>query len=332
MADTLSTTQQPRDETVGSGGAGSTRPRRGLARQIAAGWLGLVPFFAYILIFFLVPIGFILYNAFVQKVTSASTVRDPVTQQFVHTTTTSFGGSNIAESLKGIYRTSLVNTLQLSAIVAIVGAVFGVLLAYAVVNGRSELLKQIVTSASAVTANFGGIPLAFLFIATVGNAGVVTTFLNDHFGFSLQSDLHFQLATITGIALVYMYFLVPLMVLVMTPALEGLKPQWAEAAENLGASRWHYWRFVAGPVLLPNFLGSVLLLFCSSFSAYATANALAGQSFPLVPTQIASVLSGNVLSGQENLGAALALDMIVVVLPLTVIYQLLQRRTSRWLS
>ncbi|HEY7175193.1 MAG TPA: ABC transporter permease subunit [Micromonosporaceae bacterium] len=299
---------------------------------MSGGWLGLVPFFAYVLIFFLVPIGFILYNAFIKKTVSASTVRNPVTQQFEHTTTTTFGGANISASLQGVYRTSLINTLKLSAIVAIVGAVVGILLAYAVVNSRSQLLKQIVTSASAVTANFGGIPLAFLFIATVGNAGVVTAFLNDHFGFSLANDMHFQLATISGIALVYMYFLVPLMVLVMTPALEGLKPQWAEAAENLGANRWHYWRYVAGPVLLPNFLGSVLLLFCSSFSAYATAYALAGQSFPLVPTQIASVLSGNVLAGQENLGAALALDMIVVVLPLTVIYQLLQRRTSRWLS
>ncbi|HEU0238178.1 MAG TPA: ABC transporter permease subunit [Micromonosporaceae bacterium] len=332
MADTLSTELEPRDETADRGGAGSARPRRGLARRFNLDWVGLVPFFAYVLIFFLVPIGFILYNAFIKRTTSASTVRNPVTQQFVHTTTTSFGGANISASLQGIYRTSLINTLKLSAIVAIIGAVLGILLAYAVVNSRSELLKQIVTSASAVTANFGGIPLAFLFIATVGNAGVVTTFLNDHFGFSLAGDMHFQLATISGIALVYMYFLVPLMVLVMTPALEGLKPQWAEAAENLGANRWHYWRYVAGPVLLPNFLGSVLLLFCSSFSAYATANALAGQSFPLVPTQIASVLSGNVLSGQENLGAALALDMIVVVLPLTVIYQLLQRRTSRWLS
>ena len=86
------------------------------------------------------------------------------------------------------------------------------------------------------------------------------------------------------------------MVLVMTPALEGLKPQWGEAAENLGASRWHYWRYVAGPVLLPSFLGSVLLLFCSSFSAYATAYAI-NSSFPLVTIRIQSVLSGNVLSG-----------------------------------
>lgn len=327
MADTVADAPPAGDAAPEASGAGSsTRFRRpGL------GWLGLAPFFAYVLVFFLVPIGFILYNAFRKTVTSG-TKRDPVTQQFIHTAQSSYTTSNVSESLKGIYRTSLINSVKLSLIVAIVAAVVGLLLAYAVVKSSSNVLRQIVTAAAAVTANFGGIPLAFLFIATIGNAGVVTTFLNDHFGISLQGDLHFQLATVTGVGLVYLYFLVPLMVLVITPALEGLKPQWGEAAENLGASRWQYWRFVAGPVLLPNVLGSVLLLFCSSFSAYATADALSGSSFPLVPLQIASVLSGNVLAGQENLGAALALDMIVIVLPLTVIYQLLQRRTSRWLA
>ncbi|MFI5041032.1 MAG: ABC transporter permease, partial [Acidimicrobiales bacterium] len=289
------------------------------------------PFFGYVLLIFFVPIGFILYNAF-RKTVQGVPVRDPVTQQFVHTSHTTFTGSNLSSSLKGIYHTSLVNSVELSAVVAVLGAVVGILLAYAVVNSRSSALRQIVIAAAAVTANFGGVPLAFLFIATVGNAGVLTAFLRDHFSISLQSDLHFQLTSISGIALVYLYFLIPLMVLVMTPALEGLKPEWSEAAENLGAGRWHYWRYVAGPVLAPNFLGSVLLLFCSSFSAYATAYALVGQSFPLVTTQISAVLSGNVLAGQENLGAALALDMIVIVLPMTVIYQLLQRRTTKWLA
>jgi putative spermidine/putrescine transport system permease protein len=257
-------------------------------------------------------------------------VRNPQTQIFEpHTTFTS---ANLSNSLKGIYKTSMVNSLELSFFTAIIGALVGILLAYAIVTSRSSILRQVVIAGSAVMANFGGVPLAFLFIATVGNAGVLTTFLDGHLGISLADDLHFRLTTVPGIALVYLYFLIPLMVLVMTPALEGLKPQWAEAAENLGANRWHYWRFIAGPVLLPNFLGSVLLLFCSAFSAYATAFALVGSSFPLVPTQISSVLSGNVLAGQENLGAALALDMVVIVLPLTVIYQLLQRRTSKWLA
>jgi len=310
---------------VDTGGAG-TRPRR-----VSFGWLGLAPFFVYVLLVFLVPIGFILYNAF-RKTIQGAAVRNPVTQQFVHTSHTTVTASNLATSVKGIYRTSLVNSVELSLVVALLGAVVGILLAYAVVTSRNSALRQIVIAAAAVTANFGGVPLAFLFIATVGNAGILTVFLRDHLNLSLQADLHFRLTTISGISLVYLYFLIPLMVLVMTPALEGLKPEWSEAAENLGASRWHYWRYIAGPILAPNFLGSTLLLFCSSFSAYATAYALVGQSFPLVTTQISAVLSGNVLSGQENLGAALAVDMIIIVLPMTIVYQVLQRRTSRWLA
>lgn len=305
----------------GASGTGATRSRR-----LGLGWTGLLPFFGYVFLFFLLPIGVILFTS-VRKTTR---VRNPQTQLFEGQTT--FTSGNLSATLKGIYRTSMVNSLELSFFTAIIGAVVGILLAYAIVTSRSAILRQVVIAGSAVMANFGGVPLAFLFIATVGNAGVLTTFLDGHLGISLQDDLNFRLTTVPGIALVYLYFLIPLMVLVMTPALEGLKPQWAEAAENLGASRRHYWRFIAGPVLLPNFLGSVLLLFCSAFSAYATAFALVGSSFPLVPTQISAVLSGNVLSGQENLGAALALDMVIIVLPLTVVYQLLQRRTSKWLA
>jgi putative spermidine/putrescine transport system permease protein len=316
---------QLRADELETSGAGSSRSRRP-----SLSFLGLAPFFIYVLVVFILPIGFILYNAF-RKTTVGKSVRDPVTQQFVRETKSSYTGENISESLKGIYRTSLLTSVKLSLLVAVIGAVVGVLLAYAMVNSRSTLLRQIVTAAAAVTANFGGVPLAFLFLATVGNAGALTTFLNGHLGFSLQNDGHFQLSQMSGIAVVYLYFLIPLMVLVMMPALEGLKPQWGEAAENLGASRWDYWRLVAGPVLLPNFLGSVLLLFCSSFSAYATAYAI-NSSFPIVTIRISAVLSGNVLPGQENLGAALALDMIVIVLPLTIVYQLLQRRTSKWLA
>lgn len=302
-----------------------------MTKRCGLAWLGLLPFLGYVGLVFLVPIGFIVADAF-RRTTRGVSHRDPVTQQFVHTSHTSLTGANITESLRGVYRTSLITSVQLSAVVAVLGAVIGVLLANAVVTSGSRALRQVVTAAAAVTANFGGIPLAFLFIATLdANSGIVTKFLRDHAHLSVPDDLHLHLAQLSGLSLVYLYFLIPLMVLVMTPALEGLKPQWSEAAQNLGANRWQYWRFVAGPVLLPNFLGSLLLLFCSSFSAYATAYAI-NSSFPLVTIRISSVLSGNVLSGQENLGAALALDMIVIVAPLTVCYQLLQRRTSRWLA
>ena len=321
MATATAPSPTARRSGAGGGATGTSRSRRpGL------GWLGLVPYFAFVGLFLLLPMAVILFGAFRRT----DRVRDPVTQQVVGRT--SFTGHNVTSTFHGIYRTSLVNSVELSAITAVVAGVVGVLLAHAVLTSRSGALRQVVTAAAAVMANFGGIPLAFLFIATIGNAGTLTALLQDSLGVSVQDDLHLRLTTVAGISVVYLYFLIPLMVLVMTPALEGLKPQWAEAADNLGASRWEYWRLVAGPVLLPTFLGSLLLLFCSAFSAYATANALVGQSFPLLPTQIANVLSGNVLSGQENLGAALALDMVVVVVPLTGLYLALQRRTTRWLS
>ena len=294
-------------------------------------WAGLIPYFLFVGVGLILPIAFLCWQA-LRKTVVTGTHRDQVTQQFVQESHTSFTLSNLHDSVQGINLTSLETSVKLSAITAVIAAVVGVFLAQAVVSSKGSWLKSLVTTASAVTANFGGIPLAFLFIATLdANAGVFTKFLQDHLDLSLQRDLGFQLSEMSGITLVYMYFLVPLMVLVIMPALEGIKAQWGEAAQNLGATRLQYWRWVAGPVLLPSFLGSLLLLFCAAFSAYATASAL-NSGFDLVTIRIASVLSGNVIAGQENLGAALAVDMIALVLPLTAVYLLLQRRTSRWLS
>ena len=321
-------------------GAASGRSRSRARPALTTGgfWLGLLPFAVFVAVSFLVPIGFVIADAFRKTETfqpkdaQGNALRDPVTQQFVTEKHTSYTLDNVRSSLHGVYHTALLNSIELSALTAVIGTVCGLLLAYAVVSGRGRILRRVMPTFSAVAANFGGVPLAFIFIASLdANSGVVSVFLQEHLHFSLQDDLHFQLQGMAGMALVYLYFLVPLMVLVMLPAFEGLKPQWGEAAENLGASRWQYWRYVAGPVLLPTVLGALLLLFCSAFSAYATAYAV-NHTFPLIPTEIKVVLSGNVVAGQGNLGAALAFDMIVFVLPLTLIYQALQRRTSRWLA
>jgi putative spermidine/putrescine transport system permease protein len=293
------------------------RPVRGRRRRVPVIWLGLVPFLGYVGVFFLLPTGAVVWSAF--------RATDPDTQ------TTSFTLTNIRDALKGIYQTATVNSIELSALSAVIAVVVGLPLAWAVVTSRGRTFPGIVSTAAAVLANFGGVPLAFLFIATVGSSGLLTTTLSKHLHLDLKDDLGFDLYSFSGLVLVYLYFLIPLMVLVITPALEGLKPQWQEAAQNLGATRWQYWRLVGWPILAPSVLGSLLLLFCSAFSAFATADALTSGSFSIVPLKIHAVLSGNVLAGQENLGYALAFLMIAVVLPLTIVYQLLQQRTTRWL-
>ncbi|WP_324274009.1 extracellular solute-binding protein [Blastococcus brunescens] len=231
---------------------------------------------------------------------------------------------------RGPYGRSYLGSLQLSAITAVLGAVLGLALAVAVLRARrGRLLRRLVLTASGVLANFGGIPLAFAFIATIGTSGVVTALLTDTLGLGLGG---FSLYSMTGLALVYLYFLIPLMVLTIVPALEALRPQWREAADNLGATGWQYWRYVGGPVLAPPVIGATMLLFASAFAAYATARALVGSSIPLVTLQIADALSSNVVVGSENLGKALALGMVLLIGLVMIFYAWVQRRTQRWLS
>jgi len=230
----------------------------------------------------------------------------------------------------GQYLAGFETSLKLAFVASVIPGVLGTLLAYAISTSRHETLKRLVASASGVLANFGGVNLAFMFVATIGaGAGVVTSWLA-RVGFN-PWDHGFNLYKLSGVALVYMYFQVPLMMLVVTPALHGLRPAWREAAENLGASTWYYWRYVGIPVILPSVIASMFLLFGFGFSAYATAEALTGGSIALTPIQIGAFLNGNVIAGQENVGYALGLGMIVLLLISVTGYAFLQRRSSRWL-
>ncbi|MEV4457318.1 ABC transporter permease [Microbispora sp. NPDC004025] len=236
----------------------------------------------------------------------------------------SLSTANLTESLQGAYLTALLGSVKISALVAVLGGVLGTFLAQAVVTSRFRALREAVLTASGVLANFGGVPLAFAWIATLGNSGVVTTTLGlGQHGWSLYN--------FWGLTLVYLYFSIPLQVLTVVPALDGLRPQWREAAQNNGASTWQFWRYVGIPVLTPALLGGVVLLFGGAFSAYATAQAMVGSTVPLVTLKIADALTGNVLIGHENVALALSLDMIVVAGLVMAVYLPLQRRSARWL-
>ncbi|WP_236650274.1 ABC transporter permease [Kutzneria albida] len=271
--------------------------------------LGLLPFLAYVLVFLGVPAVAVAVGAF-------------------QTDTGNWTLANLTAAVGDPYLNAFVVSIETSALTAVIGAVVGLAIAFAVsASPAGGVLRQVVSTASGVLAYFAGVPLAFAFIATVGSQGIVPKWL-----VSLGVDMSgFSLFGFLGITLVYVYFQVPLMVLVIFPALEGLRPQWQEAAANLGATRWQYWRTVGGPLLLPPFLGALMLLFANAFAAYATAAALTNGVIPLVPIQIASLMSGNVAVGQENLGNALGLGMILIVGLALAGYALMQRRTARWL-
>ena len=272
-----------------------------------------MPFAAYVLVFLGLPLYMVVHGSL----------------------TTSTGGFTL-DNFKSTftspeYKAAFENSLVLALWTSIAGAVFGVWLAAAVITARTGgMLRRVVSSASGVFAYFAGLPLAFAFIAALGPLGVATVLLRDS-GVNLYAH-GFRISSILGVGLAYVYFQVPLMVILITPALEGLRPQWQEAAQSLGATKLAYLRHVAVPVLAPSVIGATLILFGNAFSAYATALALVGSTFAIVTAQIYEAINGNELVGQANIGLALGVEMIFVIVIVMVGYGLVQRRARRWLQ
>jgi putative spermidine/putrescine transport system permease protein len=280
------------------------------APQIAA-WLGVAPFFIFALLFLVLPTVDLLVGAF-QDNQGAFTLKN-----FVSLTQTKIVNSYLL-------------SLEVSIASAFFGALFGFLLALAVVlGGLPAWLRPTLMTFSGVASNFAGVPLAFAFLATLGRLGVVTIILRNVFGIDLYG-IGFNLLSFTGLTLTYLYFQIPLMVLVVTPALDGIKKEWGEACAMLGGSRAQYWRMVALPVLWPSIMGASLLLFANAFGAIATAYALTGSVFNIVPIQLYAQIRGDVLH-DPNLGFALAVGMVVITGLSNLAYLVLRARSERWL-
>ncbi len=275
-------------------------------------WLGVAPFALFALLFLILPTLKIVFSAF----------RTP-------------DGSFTLANIFGLATPSIIDagllSLKLSLLTAFLGCLFGLFIGIAVTRGGLPAwLRSATMTFSGVASNFAGVPLAFAFIATLGRLGLITVLLRDWFGVNL-SGLGFNLISFTGLTLTYLYFQIPLMVLIIAPALDGLKREWSEAAQTLGASNLQYWRMVALPVLWPSLLGSFALLFANAFGAVATAMALTGSSLSIVPIILFAQIRGDVLQ-DPHLGYALAFAMIVVTGFANLVYILLRVRAERWVK
>jgi putative spermidine/putrescine transport system permease protein len=272
-------------------------------------WLGILPFAIFVGAFLLWP-SFSVFRSALQPVEGST---KPA----------------MLEAISGQYLSSILFSMRMSAITAMLGMVIGTLVAIAIVSlDRMRGLRNLMVGYSAVAANLGGIPLAFAFVASLGMQGLYTKMLSV-IGINL-SDMGFKISDFSGIVIVYLYFQIPLMTLVMLPAVDGLKSTLREAASNLGASSRQYWKSIGIPLLSPSLLGGFLLLFANAFSAYATAYALSAGGSRLVSVQIRFYLQGNTITGKSNLGYALAAWMIIVMVVAMSGYLGLRRVSERW--
>jgi putative spermidine/putrescine transport system permease protein len=288
-------------------------PKRGagaLLRRRDVGWLGFAPFGVYVTLFLGVPGVVAIASGFFGS-------------------DGAFTLGNFTAFTDPVILKDFWNSVWISALSAVVSAVLGAVIAWALTSARPDgVLRATVDSASSVLAQFGGVMLAFAWIATIGPEALVTRLIQAVFHVDINGNGPF-LYTVGGLLFPYTYFGVPLMVLTFLPALDGLKPQWGEAVATLGGTRLQYWRRVAVPVLAPAFLGSTILLFANAFSSYATAAALIDQG-GIVPLAIKQQLTSETLVGVANTAGVLALGMVVIMAILMSGYALLERRTRRW--
>jgi putative spermidine/putrescine transport system permease protein len=275
-------------------------------------WLGLLPFLIFSLLFLILPTMKIVLGAF-------------------QTGDGGFTFQNILDLNTDSIRSAYWTSIRLSLISALLGCLIGFAMAAAVVlGGLPRGIRGPLLTFSGVASNFAGVPLAFAFIATLGPAGLITLYLKTEFGINLRA-MGFNLLSFWGLVVTYLFFQIPLMILIITPALDGLKREWREAAAVLGATGAQYWRMVALPILFPSLLGTFALLFANAFGAVATAYALTGPQLNIVPIKLFAQIRGDVL-GNPNLGYALAFGMIVITGIANFLYIWLRARSERWLK
>lgn len=283
-----------------------------LFRNLSMNWLGAAPFLIFAFLFLLLPTANIITGAFV-------------------TNEGSFTLANIANLFTPEILNAFALSIRLSLASAVVGCVFGFAIAAAVVlGGLPPALRAVTMTFSGVASNFAGVPLSFAYIATLGRVGFVTMLLRDVFGIRLY-DYGFNMISFWGLTMAYVFFQIPLMILIITPAIDGLKREWREAAEVLGASRSQYWRMVALPILWPALLGTLALLFANAFGAVATAIALTGSLLSIAPILLFNQIRGDVLQ-DPHLGYALAFAMILITGLSNLLYIVMRARSERWIK
>jgi putative spermidine/putrescine transport system permease protein len=287
-----------------SRGAGKPSRRRSVV------WLGLTPFAAYVVLFLVIPAALAVGSGFFDS-KGALTL------------------ANLAALTDPTIVDAFVSSFWLSVVTAVIGAIVGAVICFALLGTKPDgALRTTIDSVSSVLAQFGGVMLAFAFIATIGIQGLATQWLVHTFGIDINANGPI-LYSVPGLMIVYLYFQVPLMVLTFMPAMEGLKATWAEANATLGGTRFTYWTRIAMPILAPTFFGSLILLFANSFSSYATAAALIDQG-GIIPLTIQQQLTSETVLGLTNVAGVLAFGMVIVMVVMMSLYSLLQRRAARW--
>ncbi|MCI6513287.1 MAG: ABC transporter permease [Coprococcus catus] len=225
---------------------------------------------------------------------------------------------------KLLYQKAIINSIKISLTSAVAGIIIAFLGARAAHQHQGKLNHIFMTVLNMVS-NFAGIPLAFAYMILLGNAGLVVN-IGKELGINALST--YNLYTMNGMSLIYIYFQIPLSTLLLIPAFDGVQKQWKEACTLLGGTPGIFWRKVGIPVLMPSILGTFSVLFANALAAYATIYALMMDNIALLPVQIAGCFTGEVKI-RAGLGGALSVVMMAIMVIMILITNGLSRRFQK---
>lgn len=222
------------------------------------------------------------------------------------------------------YTKGMINSLLISLYSSLIGISIALVTSYSITRMPKKIQSTILTFSNMIS-NFSGIPLAFAYIILLGTSGVFTLLFKE-FGWDIFSS--FDLYSLSGLVTVYVYFQVPLAILLLYPTYSGIQKSWRESASLLGASSLQFWRYIGLPVIFPSVVGTFSILFANSMGAYATAYALMGGNYNILPIRIGSLVSGDVIS-QPHLGSALAVILGLMMIGAMWFNEQMMRRVRR---
>nr|WP_314427750.1 ABC transporter permease subunit [uncultured Erwinia sp.] len=269
--------------------------------------LCLLPFAVFYIAFQIAPLVWIAINSFYSEMNEA------------------WGWANYTDILTStFYQQAIRFSLDISFWSSVYGLLIALLGGYSLHQLGGGRLHRFLMSFTNMTSNFAGVPLAFAFVILLGLNGCLTLLMRKY-----EIMQGFKLYSTDGLIVVYTWFQIPLGILLLYPAFDGLKKEWQESAALLGASRWRYWRHIGLPVMTPALVGTFVILLANALGAYATIYALTTGNYNVIPVRIAALVSGDV-SLDPNMGSALAMLLVVLMSIITVVHQWLVRRSYQY--
>jgi putative spermidine/putrescine transport system permease protein len=225
---------------------------------------------------------------------------------------------------------ALFTSLQLGAVCATISLVVGGPLAWQIsrmTRGRKSFWLSLMN----VAANFGGIGLAFAYMAVLGTYGMLTLGLTD-IGIPFVPP---GFGSFASLVMAYEYANVPLYVLLTLPAMSILRHEWREAAEVASANNWQFWRHVGAPILAPFLLAGWLLIFTWSVGIYGLAYAMGANASQIGQLNLITLYIGQFLNtgrGKEERAAVMAATLLILAAVSLGLYRLIMKRALKWFS